>query len=100
MKISGSAGLFNKKKFTSSGAQRWAEREMGNTKKNTATLTNDGMSVTWTIFFVCKKHTGCHGDQTTGRQGQLTSKFRSRLAAKLAASLYYMFYFIIHVLIL
>ena len=24
--------------FTSSGAQRWAEREMGNTKKNTATL--------------------------------------------------------------
>ena len=28
----------NKKKFTSSGAQRWAEREMGNTKKNTATL--------------------------------------------------------------
>ena len=42
MKTSGSAGLFNKKKFcfTSSGAQRWAEREMGNTKKNTATLTS------------------------------------------------------------
>ena len=38
--MSGSAGLFNKKIFffTSSGAQRWAEREMGNTKKNTATL--------------------------------------------------------------
>ena len=34
MKMSGSAGMFNKKKifFTSSGAQRWAEREMGNTK--------------------------------------------------------------------
>ena len=34
MKMSGSAGLFSKKKkfFTSSGAQRWAEREMGNTK--------------------------------------------------------------------
>ena len=27
--------------FTSSGAQRWAEREMGNTKKNTATLRED-----------------------------------------------------------
>ena len=41
--MSGSAGLFNKKKFffTSSGAQRWAEREMGNTKKNTATLTSN-----------------------------------------------------------
>ena len=40
--MSGSAGLFNNKFFffTSSGAQRWAEREMGNTKKNTATLTN------------------------------------------------------------
>ena len=39
--MSGSAGLFNKKKFffTSSGVQGWAEREMGNTKKNTATLT-------------------------------------------------------------
>ena len=38
--MSGSAGLFNKNNFffTSSGAQRWAEREMGNTKKNTATL--------------------------------------------------------------
>ena len=38
--MSGSAGLFNKKNicFTSSGAQRWAEREMGNTQKNTATL--------------------------------------------------------------
>ena len=35
MKMSGSAGLFNKKtkNFTSSGAQGWAEREMGNTKK-------------------------------------------------------------------
>ena len=34
MKMSGSEGLFNKKScfFTSSGAQRWAEREMGNTK--------------------------------------------------------------------
>ena len=33
--MSGSAGLFNKNKknVTSSGAQRWAEREMGNTKK-------------------------------------------------------------------
>ena len=40
MKMSGSAGLFNKKnkKITLSGAQGWAEREMGNTKKNTATL--------------------------------------------------------------
>ena len=38
--MSGPAGLFNNKNllFTSSGAQRWAEREMGNTKKNTATL--------------------------------------------------------------
>ena len=38
--MSGSAGLFNKKNifFTSSGAQRWAEWEMGNTQKNTATL--------------------------------------------------------------
>ena len=38
--MSGSAGLINKTKtkFTSSGAQRWAEREMGNTQKNTATL--------------------------------------------------------------
>ena len=36
-----------------------------------------------------------NGDQTTGRQGQLASKFRSRLAAKLAASLYYvLFYYI------
>ena len=37
----GSAGLFNKfiYFFTSSGAQRWAEREMGNTQKNMATLT-------------------------------------------------------------
>ena len=35
------------------------------------------------------------GDQTTGRQGQLASKFRSQLAAKLAASLYYvLFYYI------
>ena len=33
--MSGSAGLFS---FSSSGAQRWAKREMGNTKKNTATL--------------------------------------------------------------
>ena len=42
MKMSGSAGLFNNFFFffTSSGAQRWAEREMGNTKKNTATLTH------------------------------------------------------------
>ena len=31
--MSGSAGL-----FTSSGAQRWVEREMGNTTKNTDTL--------------------------------------------------------------
>ena len=31
----------NKKKITSSGAQRWAEREMGNTTKNTATLRRD-----------------------------------------------------------
>ena len=38
---------------------------------------------------------GLPGDQTTGRQGQLASKFRSRLAAKLAASLYYvLFYYI------
>ena len=36
--MSGSAGLFNNFFFTSSGAQRWAEREMGNTKENTATL--------------------------------------------------------------
>ena len=38
--MSGSAGLVNKIIifFTSSGAQRWAEREMGNTTKNTATL--------------------------------------------------------------
>ena len=38
--MSGSAGLFNKNTlfFTSSGAQRWAERDMGNTKQNTATL--------------------------------------------------------------
>ena len=27
--------------FTLSGAQRWAEREMGNTKKNTITLMNN-----------------------------------------------------------
>ena len=33
------------------------------------------------------------GDQTTGRQGQLASKFRSRLAAKLAASLYYVLFY-------
>ena len=39
MKMSGSAGLFNNFFFfTSSGAQRWAEREMGNTQNNTATL--------------------------------------------------------------
>ena len=38
MKMSGSAGLFSKKHCTSSGAQRWAEREMGNTKKYMATL--------------------------------------------------------------
>ena len=31
--------LTNKQKmFTSSGAQRWAEREMGNTKKNKGVL--------------------------------------------------------------
>ena len=42
--MSGSAGLLNKK-ITSSGAQRWAEREMGNTKKNTATLIPSMVSV-------------------------------------------------------
>ena len=38
--------------FTSSGAQRWAEREMGNTKKNTATLirANDYL---WYINTTC-----------------------------------------------
>ena len=39
--MSGSAGMFNKKKFfflPRREPQRWAEREMGNTKKNTATL--------------------------------------------------------------
>ena len=45
--MSGSAGLLNKKKlFTSSGAQRWAEREMGNTNKNTATLTFNSIMFT------------------------------------------------------
>ena len=38
------------------------------------------------------------GDQTTGRQGQLTSKFRSRLAAKLAASLYYVLFYYIDII--
>ena len=35
--------------FTSSGAQRWAEREMGNTKKNTATLMIVGAHAQQTI---------------------------------------------------
>ena len=46
--MSGSAGLFNKKKLlTSSGAQRWAGRKMGNTKQNTATHRS---STIWLIF--------------------------------------------------
>ena len=36
--------------FTSSGAQRWAEREMGNTKKNTATLRPKRKSKTGFIY--------------------------------------------------
>ena len=52
MKMSGSADCLTKKKkfFTSSGAQRWAEREMGNTNKNTATLTGIQINVVTRIL--------------------------------------------------
>ena len=58
MKMSGSAGLFSKKKknFTSSGAQRWAEREMGNTKKNTATLIGNNHHQLQYIYIYNKKY--------------------------------------------
>ena len=58
----GRRDYLTKKKFffTSSGAQRWAEQEMGNTKKNTATLTivhisHNTSGIPSMIFFIFSK---------------------------------------------